>query len=58
MQFLNGLAEKDIVESFFYVSLDLASFKRQTISYEHFKDGEWTYDFGQRLENLRKLAKK
>jgi DNA-binding Lrp family transcriptional regulator len=41
---LNLLATKDIIEDFHYVSLDVASFKRQTVSYEFFQNGKWTYD--------------
>ena len=41
---LNLLATKDIIEDFHYVSLDVASFRRQTVSYEFFQNGRWTYN--------------
>jgi len=53
---LNRLAEKDVIRSYFYVTLDLLAFKRQTISYEFFKDNKWTYDSQKKLKELRKIV--
>jgi hypothetical protein len=52
---LNLLATKDIIEDFHYVSLDVASFKRQTISYEFFKNGKWTYNSAETNAKLARL---
>jgi hypothetical protein len=38
------------------VSLDVASFKRQTISYEHFQDGKWTYKTSEKVEKLARIV--
>jgi len=53
---LNRLAEKDVIRSYFYVTLDLLAFKRQTMSYELFKDNKWTYDSREKLARLRKIT--
>jgi len=53
---LNHLAMKRLIEDFFYVSLDVASFKRQTVSYEFFHDGKWTYKASEKVEKLTKTA--
>jgi len=53
---LNQLAVKGLIEDFFYVSLDVSSFKRQTISYEHFRDGKWTYNAAEALNGLMKMV--
>ena len=53
---LDRLAVKGLVEDFFYVSLDVASFKRQTISYEHFQDGKWTYKTSEKVEKLARIV--
>lgn len=55
---LNLLYTKRIVKKILYVMLDIASHERQTVSYEFFKDGEWTYDHKRKLEELRGLVKK
>jgi len=53
---LNQLAFEGIIQDFFYVSIDALSFKRQTVSYEYFHDGKWTYDQGERIEKLIKMV--
>jgi len=53
---LDHLAVKRLIEDFFYVSLDVASFKRQTVSYELFQDGKWTYKASEKVEKLAKTA--
>jgi DNA-binding Lrp family transcriptional regulator len=55
---MNRLTEKKLIKSFLYITLDVASFKRQTISYEFFKDNRWTYDHEKKLERLREVASK
>jgi DNA-binding Lrp family transcriptional regulator len=40
---LRHLIKENIISSFFYVTLDIMSFKRQTIAYEFFKEGTWRY---------------
>jgi DNA-binding Lrp family transcriptional regulator len=52
---LNLLATKDIIEDFHYVSLDVASFKRQTVSYEFFRDGRWTCNTTETTAKLARL---
>jgi len=55
---LNRLIEATRAESFLYVTLDVNSFKRQTISYEFFKDNNWTYDHGKTFERLEEMLGK
>jgi len=55
MESLNHLSEKDVIKSYFYVTLDLLAFKRQTMSYEFFKENKWTYNSQEKLEKLRKI---
>jgi len=49
---LNRLIESGVLRDFFYVMLDVASFKRQTVSFEYFKDGKWTYDHEEKIKEL------
>ncbi len=53
---LDHLAVRRQIEDFFYVSLDVASFKRQTVSYELFHDGKWTYNATKKIEKLAKAV--
>jgi DNA-binding Lrp family transcriptional regulator len=53
---LNRLTVKGIVQSFFYVFIDLSSFKRQTISYELFKNGAWEYSLEEKIKKLNKIV--
>ncbi len=53
---LNHLAVKRLIEDYFHVSLDVASFKRQTVSYELFHDGKWTYNATEKIEKLAKAV--
>lgn len=55
---MNRLTEKRLIKNFLYVTLDVASFKRQTISYEFFKENMWTYDHKKKLETLKEVAGK
>jgi len=54
---MNRLAEKKLIRGFLYVTLDVASFRRQTISYEFFKENRWVYDPEKRLGRLEEAAK-
>jgi DNA-binding Lrp family transcriptional regulator len=56
VELLNRLSMKGIIEDFFYVSLDVTSFKRQTVSYEFFRDGKWAYDAAQSTERLARIV--
>ena len=55
---MNRLAEKKLTESFLYVTLDVASFRRQTISYEFFKENKWTLNYEKKLERLKEVMGK
>jgi DNA-binding Lrp family transcriptional regulator len=52
---LNHLAVKGVIENFQYVSLDVASFKRQTVSYEFFRDGKWVCKTAEATAKLERL---
>jgi DNA-binding Lrp family transcriptional regulator len=52
---LSRLTQENIVSNFFYVTLDISSYKRQTVSYEFFKENAWVYNPKEILENLRKI---
>ena len=53
---MNRLAERKLIKRFLYVTLDVASFRRQTISYEFFEESKWTYNREKKLERLREVA--
>jgi len=53
MASLNSLTVEEVVQDFFYVSIDVKSFRRQTVAYEFFRDGKWQYNH---TEELRKLG--
>ncbi|MEM2916952.1 MAG: AsnC family transcriptional regulator [Candidatus Bathyarchaeia archaeon] len=55
IQCLNKLTQKEILQNFFYVTLDIRSYKRQTISYEFFKNGDWTYNSEEKLRRLKEI---
>jgi DNA-binding Lrp family transcriptional regulator len=55
---MNRLTEKKLITGFLYVTFDVASFRRQTISYEFFKENKWTYDYEKKLEKLKEVAGK
>ncbi len=55
---MNRLTEKRLTKSFLYVTLDVASFRRQTFSYEFFKGNKWTYDYEKKLERLKEITGK
>jgi hypothetical protein len=53
---VDQLAVKGIIEGFFYVSLDVTSFRRQTVSYEFFHNGTWKYDAEKAIQQLVKVV--
>jgi len=53
---MNRLTEKKLITGFLYVTFDVASFRRQTISYEFFKENKWTYDCEKKLERLKEVT--
>jgi len=55
---MNRLTEKKLTTGFLYVTFNVASFKRQTISYEFFKENKWTYDYQKKLERLKDVTRK
>ncbi|MFQ6063919.1 MAG: AsnC family transcriptional regulator [Candidatus Bathyarchaeia archaeon] len=55
---MNRLVERRLTKSFLYVTLDITSFRRQTFSYEFFKENKWTYDHEQKLERLKEITGK
>jgi DNA-binding Lrp family transcriptional regulator len=58
IQWLNKLTQKEILQDFFYVTLDIQLYKRQTISYEFFKNGDWTYNSEEKLRLLKEIVGK
>jgi len=56
MMSLNRLTMEEIIQDFFYVSIDVASFRRQTVSYECFQDGEWVYNHAEQIKKLTKIV--
>ncbi len=55
---LNKMVRENLITDFFYVNLDITSFKRQTISYEFFKDKSWSFDYKERLKRLTEITRK
>jgi len=51
---LSHLARENIISNFFYVTLDILSFKRQTVAYELFKEDTWSYNQRDNVEKLKK----
>jgi len=54
---LSDLIRKGFLSDYQYLIQDLGKTSRQTIAYEHFKDGKWLYDHKKHIENLRNLVK-
>ena len=52
---LNSLAKRNLITDFFYVNLGIPSFKRQTISYEFFRDKSWTFNHNEKLKRLAEI---
>lgn len=54
---LSNLVRSGFLRSYRYAIQDLEASSRQTISYEHFKNGKWIYDHRKHLEKLEQLIK-
>lgn len=54
---LNLFYSKGLIKDFHYVTLDQASYKRQTISYRCFENGKWSYDFEERIKKLKGIRR-
>jgi hypothetical protein len=55
MASLNHLTVEEIVQDFFCVSIDVKSFKRQTVSYELFQDDKWMYNHSEELDKMTEM---
>jgi len=55
MNTLNSLVRRNLITDFFYVNLDIPSFKRQTVSYEFFRDKSWTFNYKEKLKRLAEI---
>jgi len=55
MASLNRLTMEEIIQDFFYVSIDISPFKRQTVSYEYFREGKWVYNHAEKIKKLTKM---
>ncbi len=55
---LNSLVKRNLITDFFYVNLDIPSFKRQTVSYEFFTDKYWTFNYTEKIERLAEIMGK
>jgi DNA-binding Lrp family transcriptional regulator len=55
---LAKLVENDTLLSYYYVILDLAKAKRQTIPYEHFRNKQWIYNHHEHLQKLKETIEK
>lgn len=54
---LNSLVKRNLITDFFYVNLDIPSFKRQTVSYEFFRDKSWTFNYKAKLKRLAEIIR-
>lgn len=54
---LSKLINMRLLQTYSYVIQDLAKTQRQTISYEHFKEGSWTYNHQKHIKKLEELTK-
>ncbi|MDH5482929.1 MAG: winged helix-turn-helix transcriptional regulator [Candidatus Bathyarchaeota archaeon] len=54
---LNRLYSKGLIKDLFYVTLDPTSYRRQTISYEYFKNGKWTYNLEEKIKQLKDISR-
>jgi len=52
---LNNLVKRNLITNFFYVNLNIPSFKRQTVSYEFFRDKSWTFNYKEKLKRLAEI---
>jgi DNA-binding Lrp family transcriptional regulator len=52
---LDRLVQLGFLKDFIYVMLDVASFKRQTVSYEFFSEGEWMFDYEEKMRKISEI---
>lgn len=55
---LSKLIQKGLLDRYHYVIEDIFQVWRETIPYNHFKNGDWNYDHVKQIEDLRKTAEK
>jgi DNA-binding Lrp family transcriptional regulator len=55
---LNRLYLEGSIKDFVYATLDPTSYKRQTISYEYFENGKWTYNPEEKLKKLKEICRR
>lgn len=55
---LGDLINKGLLMDYHYVFEDMFSVYRETIPYQHFKDGEWEYDLEGMIENARDVLRR
>lgn len=55
---LNRLYIEGLIKDFFYVTLDPASYRRQTISYKYFENGKWAYDSKEKIKRLKEIIRR
>lgn len=53
---LSNLHKKNLVKNFVYVSIDLLSHERQTISYEFFENKRWKFNYEEKMRQLKRIA--
>lgn len=53
---LSKLIRKGLLRSYSYIIEDSSKKQRQTISYEFFKDGSWTYNHEEHVKKLQELV--
>lgn len=57
IEVLSKLARSGFLKAYDYVIQDLKKSARQTISYEHFRNGKWIYDHERHIKNLESLIR-
>jgi len=55
---LSALIRRGFLQSYDYVIQDSGEWSRQTISYEFFQDGVWTYNHEKHIRTLEELVDK
>lgn len=54
---LSTLIKRGLLKRYHYVIQDMYQTWRETIPFEHFKDGEWSYSYKEHLEKIKILEK-
>jgi len=54
---LNQLHSQNIIRKFSYITLEPTAYHRQTISYEHFENGKWSYDSKEKMRKLQQVTR-